>query len=187
MTNDPLERHLRELSWRKGLTHTDQETLRAWLAAHPQAQAEWETEAALTEALGQMPDVPVSSNFTARVMQAAERQAADQQPARPIGWFWRWPARWLPKAAIASVVLGSGLMAYQHGQHVRVLRTRAEIASSLQDLQKLVVASGVSTIPETEQLDSLENFEVICALTNTPLEVVTQTPMADDQLLELLK
>jgi hypothetical protein len=184
MTNDPLERHLRELSWRKNLTHTEQARLRAWLAEHPETQAEWETEAALTEALGQMPDVPVPSNFTARVMQAAEREAADQQHARPIGWFWRWPARWLPKAAIASVILGSGIMAYQHA---RVLHTRAEIAGSLQDLQKLVVASGVSKIPEAEQLDSLENFEVICALTNTPLEAVTQTAMADDRLLELLQ
>ena len=49
---------------------------RAHLAAHPEAQADWEAEAGLNDALGRLPDVAVSSNFTARVLQAVEREIA---------------------------------------------------------------------------------------------------------------
>jgi len=49
--------------------------LREWLAAHPEAQESLDLETGLTEALRKVPDVPVASNFTARVLQAVEREA----------------------------------------------------------------------------------------------------------------
>ena len=61
MTNDPLYHRLRELSWRRKLTDSEEAELRAWLAAHPEAQAGWEVEAELNQALGRLPDAPVSS------------------------------------------------------------------------------------------------------------------------------
>ncbi len=76
MSNDPTYNRLRELSWRRKLTGAEEAELRAWLAAHPDAQADWEAEAGLNAALGRLPDAPVPSNFTARVLQAVEREAA---------------------------------------------------------------------------------------------------------------
>src|SRR5437667_12737472 len=76
MMNDPVHNHLRELSWRRRLTSSEEAELRAWLAAHPEAQAQWEAEAGLNDALGLLPDAPLGSNFTARVLQAVQLEAA---------------------------------------------------------------------------------------------------------------
>ena len=112
MTNDPIYNRLRELSWRRKLTAAEAAELQAWLAAHPEARADWEAEAGLNEALGRLPDAPVPSNFTARVLQAVEREAAAELRRRRTWQVWlRW--RWLPKAAVAAVVLGAGLVSYQ--------------------------------------------------------------------------
>ena len=64
--------------------------MRAWLAAHPEAQADWEAEAGLSEALGQLPDAPVPSNFTARVLQSVERESAAERRRRSRKWQ-LWP------------------------------------------------------------------------------------------------
>ena len=59
MTNDPLYHQLLEQSWRRKLTDAEEAGLRAWLAAHPEAQPDWDAEAGLSEALGALPNVPV--------------------------------------------------------------------------------------------------------------------------------
>jgi len=183
MTNDPLERHLRELSWRK-LTHGDQARLRAWLAAHPEAQADWESEAALTEALTQLPDVPVASNFAARVLAAAEREAPDRRRRAPgaVG-FWRWLAHgWWPRVALAGLALGAGLLTIHHARLVRLREERAQIQlreERAESLQNVVAAYSIAALPESDRMVLLENFDAIQALNRAPL--------ADDQLLEALK
>ena len=66
----------------------------------------------LRELLSRLPDAPVSSNFTARVMQAVERE--ELQAARTRGWRWNWHAL-LPRAAVAAVmVAAAGFTFYQH-------------------------------------------------------------------------
>src|SRR5262245_52791940 len=74
---------LLEASWRRRLTATEEARLQAWLAAHPEEQARWESESSLSQLLEQLPDVPVASNFTARVLQAARSEAA-RPAARPL-------------------------------------------------------------------------------------------------------
>ena len=49
MNQDPLE-DLSEKAWRGPLTKMEQAQLDAWLAAHPEARAEWEADAALSAA-----------------------------------------------------------------------------------------------------------------------------------------
>src|SRR5436190_847578 len=82
MNPDPVYKRLRELSWRRPLTESEQAELRAWLAAHPEAQAGWEVEKQLSAMLQQLSGAPVPSNFTARVLQAVgqETAAAGRQP-----------------------------------------------------------------------------------------------------------
>src|ERR1043166_4926015 len=96
---------LREQSWRRKLSPNEEAELRAWLAAHPEAQADWETEAGLTEVLNRLPNAPVPSNFTARVLQNIECDAAAEVRKRVPGrnWFLR---SWLAKAAAIAVVFG---------------------------------------------------------------------------------
>ena len=61
---------LREEAWRRPLTAGEKSQLQSYLLVHAEAQAEWEEEAALTQLLARAPDAPLSSNFTARIMQA---------------------------------------------------------------------------------------------------------------------
>src|SRR5437763_4884541 len=91
-----------ELSWRSKLAPAEEAQLRSWLEAHPDARAEWEMETALTDALGRLPEAPLASNFTARVLKEVEREAdaeARGRTSRPQRWY-GW-LRWLPRAAVA--------------------------------------------------------------------------------------
>src|SRR3954469_6162170 len=97
--NDPLENQLREAAWRRNLTPEEQASLRAWLAAHPDAARDWEQDHRLTAILAGLPPAPVSSNFTARVLQAIDRDTAASARRRPVPWSWRWL---VPKATLAS-------------------------------------------------------------------------------------
>jgi hypothetical protein len=106
---------LMETSWRRPLGEQERGQLEAWLAAHPEARAEWESEQALNRGLRALPDAPVASNFTALVLQAAEREGrvAVREP-----WGRRlqhWLARPLIRLSWAVLVL-LGLCAayYQH-------------------------------------------------------------------------
>ena len=167
MTNNPLYNQLRELSWRRKFTATEAAELQAWLAAHPEALADWEAEAGLNEGLGRLADAPVASNFTARVLQAVERDAAAELGRQGRKWqVWRrW--RWLPKAAFAAVVLSAGLVSYQQ---VAKAARRVEYARSV------AVVSEVASLPGP---DVLKDFDAI--------RVLNPTPPADEELLAALK
>src|SRR5947209_20326361 len=107
--NDPLEIKLRETSWRRPLTAAEQAELQAWLEAHPEARPNWEAKAGLSGVREKIPAPPVSSNFTARVLQAIEREERAPQRRRSRIWSWRWV---LPKVAFATVVVVVGLFTY---------------------------------------------------------------------------
>jgi anti-sigma factor RsiW len=166
MTDDPNYNRLRELSWRRKLTDAEEAQLRALLESRPEAQADWDAEATLNAALGRLPDAPVPSNFTARVLQTVEREAAAELRQGERKWqFWR-RLRWLPKVAFAAVVLGTGLVSYHQIQAARF----AEYAHSV------AAVSGVASLPSPEVL---KDFDAIRA--SNP------TPVPDEQLLAALK
>jgi hypothetical protein len=163
MTDDPIYNHLRELSWRRKLTDAEEAELRAWLAANPQAQADWEAEAGLNATLSRLPDAPVPNNFTARALQAATAP----EPRRS-GWKWGdWPRlRWLPRTAFAAIVLGVGLVSYRQFQAARLAAYAHSVAT----------VSAVSSLPTP---DILQDFDAIRA--SNP------APIPDEQLLAVLK
>jgi anti-sigma factor RsiW len=166
MSNDPIYNHLRELSWRRGLTGAEEAELHAWLTTHPEARADWEAEAGLNAALGRLPDAPVPSNFTARVVQAAEREAAADRRGRKGNW-WRWlRVRWAPKAAFAVMLVGVGLISYHQVQSVQ----RKKLA------QSVATVSAVSSLPGPEILRDFDAIRV-----SNPL------PPPDEQLLAVLQ
>jgi hypothetical protein len=163
MNLDPVYLRLRELSWRRKLTAAEEAELRAFLAAHPQAQADWETEAALGEVLARLPDAPAPSNFTARVMQAVERELADRRRAPRWNWSWRALA---PRVAVAMVVAGVGWFGYQ----------RYEISKRAALARNLVAVFEVRPAPSP---DVLADFD--------PIRRLSPTPPPDQELLALLK
>ena len=165
MATDPFYEKLREISWRRKLSSAEERELREWLAAHPEAREAIELEAGLTEALGKMADVPVASNFTARVLQTIERDAmteARQQNSRKT--FWRMPQHWLPRVASATIVVTAGLLVYLHN-------------NSVQARQKDLV-QRVARVPLPSP-EILTNFDAI--------RIVSATPAPDEQLLALFQ
>jgi len=163
MTNDPLYKRLLESGWQRKLTGEEETALHGWLAAHPEAQPDWELESAVNEALGRLPEAPVSGNFTARVLQAVELDAAVEARRRQMSWS---PLRWLPRMAVAAVVLGAGLISYEQ---IQANRNRERV-------QAVRMVSEVSSLPGPEVL---KDFDAIQAL--------SQTPPADEELLAALK
>ena len=128
----------REALWRRKLSEAE----RAALLGQP----ELELEARLTEALRQLPDAPVPSNFSARVLQAVDLEEARSARARGWGWDWHWL---LPRLAVATaIVLVAGVGLQQH----QLARHRANVAPGLSRM------ASVKTVPS---VDALENLDVI--------------------------
>ena len=176
MTNDPFPQRFRELNWRRKLSAEEEAQLRAWLAAHPDDLTDWEAETRLTEVLTRLPDAPVASNFTARVLQAVsleEEKAARIRRQRKFGWRWFTRLGWAPKTAVALVVLSGGLVYRYHA----IATNRIAVAKSVE-----VISSGVEVVSRGASLpsaDILQDFDAIRAL--------NQAPAADEQLLTLLQ
>jgi hypothetical protein len=165
MGTDPIYDKLREISWRRKLSEAEKRELREWLIAHPAVQESLELETGLTEALRKMPNVPVASNFTTRVLQAIEREAIAEARGQGTKWkLWRRLPRWLPKVASATVVLTAAASAYLYHYSVEARQ------------QNLVQRVAKMPLPNPE---ILTNFDAI--------RIVSATPAPDEQLLALFK
>ena len=162
MNPDLVYKRLRELSWRRPLTESEQAELRAWLAAHPEAQAGWEVEKHLSAMLQQLPDAPVPSNFNARVLQAVAQEEAAIGRRLGFQWAWCW---WVLLFRVAGVAVIIGFSLFAHHRHVMAQQARL--------VKKLAEAPAV-TNPAW-----LEDFELIRRL--------GPTPPPDEELLALLK
>ena len=130
---------LRESLWRRTSSPED----RAKTAGQPDLQA----EARLTETLARLPDAPVASNFTSRVLAAIdldERQAGRAR-ARPA---WNWRALF-PRFAVACAVLMFAGVSIQH----------YEVSAQRYALVKNVAM--VATSRPMPSVDTLENLDAI--------------------------
>ena len=128
----------RESLWRRKLSGPE--------LAQLGSQSELELEARLTGALARLPNAPVPSNFTARVLNAIELE--ETRAARSKGWRWNWHVL-LPRVAVAVAALlfvGVGIQRYEVSRH------RAEIAKTL---------SMVASVQKVPDVDALNNFDAI--------------------------
>jgi hypothetical protein len=112
--NDSQYNELRAASWRRRLTSTEEAEMQTHLAAHPAAQVDWEEDLALTRQLQELPDAPLPSNFTARVLLAVEVEETTWQPSPHwLGIWWRgWSGRLVPRLALLGLVVASGLVGF---------------------------------------------------------------------------
>src|SRR5436190_8814034 len=164
MIDDPFYKELLEQAWRRNLTALEEVQLRAWLASHPEAQEDWEQEMRLNSALVRLQDVPVPSNFTARVVQELARDVArGERGIQPRTWSWRGWKRW---ATACTAIIAIGLLVNLHNRENQREQWR----------RSLIAVSGVATLPNPE---ILTNFDVICAL--------DRTPPPDEELLKALQ
>ena len=160
--------HFLATAARRRLTVGEEARLQAHLAGHPELQAAWEEETGLNRLLEQLPAAPVSSNFTAQVLLALDRESC--VPSRPAVFNWWQRLGWqelTPRVAMAGLVLCVGLLGYWQHQ----VSHRTELAKDVYGV------GGVAGVPTVEML---KNFEAINRLHQAP-----QT--ADLELLAALK
>jgi hypothetical protein len=138
-------------------------TARADLASQPELLF----EARLTEALSRLPDALVPSNFTARVLDALERDEAQAgRAATRRDWRLLWRS-FLPRFAVTTAVALFVILGFErHEAGVQ----RAEIAKSL---------SAVAAAPAVPSVDALNNFDAI--------QRMSQPVHADTDLLAALQ
>lgn len=110
--------------------------------------------------VSRLPDAPMASNFTARVMQAIEREEARQSRGKFFDWRWRF---FLPRGAVAAVLVGLAALTFH--QHELLVRQQ-ELAKNV-----VLVAQQVPSV------DALKNFDAI--------QRMGQSAHPDNQLLAL--
>jgi hypothetical protein len=142
MNNQPDS--LNESLWRRKLSDAE----RAGLHAQP----ELELEAALTRALTEMPDAPVPSNFTARVLDAVERAERaetrdDCSPGWTLNWRWLWPR--VATAAAVLIFIGVAIQRYEVNFH------RFTLAKNV---AQVAVAQPVPSMDALENLDAIQRM-----------------------------
>lgn len=165
--NESEYQDLLEASWRRPLTADELARMEAWLASHPDAQLEWESEIRLSGLLARLPNAPLASNFTAQVMQAIDHdaRAAERAPAFFVR-VRRWFNRPLPRIAWALLLVGALWLGYDRHQD----NVRSEVAKGMSVLANVANLSDPSV---------LQDFEAIQRLSET-------TPGADDELYAVL-
>jgi hypothetical protein len=162
--NDSAAQKLRELLWRHKLTEAETAELQKLLGAEPDARVDWENELALTRILENLPEAPpVSTNFTALVVQTIERETKVRSHTDT-----RWSLHhWLPRFAAAAVAIVLSLAAWHHHEESR----RATMA---RDVAQLGAALAVSAPELTENFDSIRRLG-------------DSSPKADTDLLALMQ
>jgi hypothetical protein len=159
--NESTYNQLKEKSWVEPLSADESAELRQYFAANPEMQRDWEDDVALTASLNRLPNAPVSTNFTSRVMQAVQRADTEQErqsTARRA--FWRFS--WLPKFAIALAMLCLGAFSVHEYQ----VASRNRMAAEMKQIAE------TAPIP---QLEWLKDFDTI--------EQMSKVQVADNDLL----
>jgi anti-sigma factor RsiW len=169
MDNHELNR-LKDTLARRPLTPQESDRVSRHLREQPGVRADWEAESNLTRLLAQLGDVPLASNFTARVLQAIEAPAA-----RRPRYFWRWlgfgrPAIQFAGLAVCGMILFSGFS-------LRRWIGRTQMASSVANVVRSVEAA--SSLAQLPPVEVLQDFEAIHRLSRSPVR-------ADLELLDAL-
>jgi anti-sigma factor RsiW len=157
MSNPEKKPLIDALRWGRQMSPEEEALWRDHLSENPAQQSSLEDELHLNHLLRQLPDAPLSSNFTARVAQAVEKLHA---PA-PEPWFNRLrnfiPGKWLPRLSGAALLLCAGLFTYQHHQSTQLHQStaRQELARSVAALSEMAMISGIEVLQDFEAIERL--------------------------------
>ena len=160
----PEFENLLQTARERDLTDAELAKLERWLAANPDEQAEWE---ALDRLLVALPDAPVASNFTARVLDKVRRAETARQALDQAWWRKLLAPQFRPIQIAAAAALAMVVVVVGYQSHLN--RNRAEMAASLH---------AVATIAEMAP-GLLSDFEAI--------EAIDQADPIDEELWAALK
>lgn len=168
--NDAAFNQLLDTALRRKLTPEEEARLQAYVAQNPQARAIWEEEMALSQLLNGLPDAPLASNFTARVLQAVERDSRQRHAPK----HWRWFGLRRPAQQCAAACLAVVLAALVYWQYESVRRQKMALA--LHRLTPHLDSASTALALTPDEL--WKNFDAINRLPQTE---------TDEELLAVLK
>lgn len=175
-----MRNELLELSLRQTLSAEEQARAQAILDQNPVLRQAWEQDRQLSQLLERLPNRPISSNFTALVLQAVEQ-------SKPIEARWalsrlvipliHW--RWLRPAAVATIVICASSAGYHH--HLR--QTRWEMARSLVAVSALAEIAHPNLVKDFDLLEQFSGgrFESSRHLVSAEANPVDMALLADLQ------
>jgi len=134
------------------------------LTDRPEAMVKFEDEVNLNRALRQLPDAPVSSNFTALVMQAIEREHRHRSHSMSFEeWRHRVSLHWVRKLAFASMLVLLGFLSYQQYQ----ISARRELADSIVQISEMLPSEGMIA-----DLRAIEGFGRVSLTRSGPTDLL---------------
>ncbi len=139
--------------------------LRARLAHSPREKARLEEELALNGLLQDLPDAPLSNNFTSQVMGEISRLEATQARRRSA---WVAPLRWIFRPALVTAVAALALTGWWQFR----LQERSSLAQSVQAVSRAAAVPGVEVFQDFDAIQLLRtssqpgDVELIAALAN---------------------
>lgn len=148
---------------RDDLTDHEAEQFQQELRRDPEMRASWEEEQALERCLQALPNAPVSSNFTARVLQAARREEPSPKVERRSKSVFQW-LRWhmaLPLVGAAAV----SLILFQMKERT----ARQELAATAKVVADIAGQIAPAKSASTK-VELLGNFEAVRTLAHVPAE-----------------
>ena len=138
MKNEPSD--LRESLWRRKPSATEHNELRA--------QPDLELEARLTDALGQLADAPVASNFTSRLLAEIDREEAQTARSRSR-WNWNFLQPRLALAVAVVLFAGLGIRHYEIESHRTALARNVALVA---------VSHPLPSVDALENLDAIQRM-----------------------------
>jgi len=150
-------------------------SVREYLAQNPERTVDWELECELDRILRGLPDAPLSSNFTARVLSQVQRTEEKERTerrrhvlSRVVGWLGSPAHAW--QMGVAMLMLTVGLVVHHQYRMVN----RSLLAHNV---------AAVSDLTAGKNLQLWQDFRCIYYIAKLP----EASPAEDDDLLNALK
>lgn len=161
--NDVRKDELVRLSMQRELTVEEESRLEALFASHPEARAGWDEERALSRALQSLPDVPASSNFTARVLQALDLDEA-QEGRRTRSRSWRRIFVRRLSWGVAAVLLALiGVQEYRTMKRAQFVNQLRSVSGNLAGLPGPEILEDFDAIAQLQQISATSDEELLAA------------------------
>ena len=145
--------NLLKIAPERDLTDVEFARLANWLAANPADQAEWEV---LDQLLAALPDTPVATNFTARVLDKVCSVEAGQPVLGQAWWLKLLAPQFRPVQIVVAATLAivSGAVGYQ--SHLN--QSRAEMAAAVVSIVEFtpVFLADIEAIEAVAQADAID-------------------------------
>lgn len=171
VTMNELDRSdLLKLAVQRPLSSNELTRLRSLYGTEPDGMEAMELDLRVTQSISQLPNVPVSSNFTAQVLQRVERVEGGRRVKAGSG-FWGVLMRWVRPITVGSALAFVGVVGYlqyrtsarvEFAESVATLSTAAAVPP-LELLQNFEAINQLSQVPRDEDVE-LVDFELLAAL-----------------------